>query len=329
MHCWTKSWLVLTALATVAWSTSEEVGRRVHDNRASFSGSEARAVEFLTREVPAWSKSNGCFSCHNNGDGARALYAATRKGYRIDADVLKETTRWVSHPDRWDENKGDPGFADKHLANIQFSASLSAAFEAGFITDRTPFEEATRRLVADQASDGAWHIEPSGAIGSPATYGTPLATYMALSTLRKSALGPAKNAVRRAELWLSQLKPDTTLARATILLTSKEGNAPISRLRLEECLKLIRAGQTRDGGWGPYKDSPPEPFDTAVVLLALSTMRGKPDLADRIASARRFLLAQQQEDGGWAATTRPAGGESYAQRISTTGWVTLALLETR
>src|SRR5262249_3941979 len=30
-------------------------------------GAEARAVDFLRREVPAWSRDNGCFSCHNNG----------------------------------------------------------------------------------------------------------------------------------------------------------------------------------------------------------------------------------------------------------------------
>ncbi|MEP7271259.1 MAG: hypothetical protein ABI882_07120 [Acidobacteriota bacterium] len=43
-------------------------------------GSESKAVAFLVREVPAWSKGNGCFSCHNNGDGARALYTASLKG---------------------------------------------------------------------------------------------------------------------------------------------------------------------------------------------------------------------------------------------------------
>ena len=44
---------------------------------------------------------------------------------------------------------------------------------------------------------------------------------------------------------------------------------------------------------------------------------------------RAYLLATQQEDGSWTETTRPAGATSYAQRISTTGWATLALLATR
>src|SRR5881394_3800249 len=99
---------------------------------------EAGAIQFLTREVPAWSRENGCFSCHNNGDGARALYAAVRKGYAVPTRVLADTTAWVAHPDRWEHNKGDPGFSDLRLANIQFAASLLAALEAGLATDRQP-----------------------------------------------------------------------------------------------------------------------------------------------------------------------------------------------
>ena len=37
---------------------------------------EDRAIAYLEDEVSAWSRSNGCYSCHNNGDGARALYEA-------------------------------------------------------------------------------------------------------------------------------------------------------------------------------------------------------------------------------------------------------------
>ncbi|MEX0713581.1 MAG: hypothetical protein WD278_14585 [Pirellulales bacterium] len=39
-------------------------------------------------------------------------------------------------------------------------------------------------------------------------------------------------------------------------------------------------------------------------------------------------MDQQLEDGSWPETTRPAGGQSYAQRISTTAWATIALLAT-
>src|SRR5688572_29153432 len=79
---------------------------------------EVKAVEFLKREVPAWSKNNGCFSCHNNGDAARALYRASQQEYRISVDVLADTTAWLAEPQLWDKNEGDPGSSDKRLANL-------------------------------------------------------------------------------------------------------------------------------------------------------------------------------------------------------------------
>lgn len=41
---------------------------------------------------------------------------------------------------------------------------------------------------------------------------------------------------------------------------------------------------------------------------------------------RKYLVAQQQADGSWNETTRPSGAVSYAERLSTVGWATQALL---
>jgi hypothetical protein len=322
---------------------------------------ETRAVEFLKREVPAWYRVNACFSCHNNGDAARALYAANHKGYHVPPSILADTSGWVSQPNRWDHNKGDPGFSDKRLANIQFASSLIAAFEAGHVKDRRPLQEAARKVAGDQGDDGAWHVEPGNAVGSPATYGTTLATYMALKTLKQANASETSEAVRKAETWLRREQPNNVLSAATLLLASaletdsalsarptSRGNRPSqigivegferatssipnvdSAYPVEKCLSLISRAQTQDGGWGPYGDSPPEPFDTAVVLLALRTLRHSLDIADMIQRGRLFLAAEQRADGSWPGTTRPPGGDSYAQCISTTGWATLALLATK
>src|SRR4030095_7454420 len=144
-------------------------------------------------------KENGCFSCHNNGDAARALYAASRKGYRVPADVLADTTEWVKQPSRGDANKGDPGFSDKKLADIQFAASLLAAFETGRVNDRQALDQAARKLAAGQSADGSWKIDAGNTLGSPATYGAHLAPYMALRTIKRAGLSETRNAVERAE----------------------------------------------------------------------------------------------------------------------------------
>ena len=93
------------------------------------------------------------------------------------------------------------------------------------------------------------------------------------------------------------------------------------------------------GGWGAYLTSVVEPFDTALVVLALQPLLARPELAAPaievgtltgvVRGGRGFLLEEQLGDGSWVETTRPAGQQSYAQYISTTGWATLALLATR
>src|SRR5262245_21997072 len=324
VRLWIKLLLILAVLTAIVCANNDGA-------RSSNTDTEARAVEFLIREVPAWSKANGCFSCHNNGDAARALYAASRKGYPVPAYVLADTTEWVKQPARWDENKGDPGFSDKRLADIQFAAALLAAFESGRVNDRISLEQAARKLAAGQSEDGSWKIDAGNALGSPVTYGAPLATYMALRTLKKAGLSETRTAVERAAAWLRQASPNNVLAAATLLLAlpgSDQSNRSV-RLKQDQCLKMIRVAQTSDGGWGPYADAPPEAFDTAIVLLALNQFRREPGVNDLIRRGRGFLTAQQNLDGSWPATTRPSGSDSYAQLMSTTGWVTLALLETR
>jgi hypothetical protein len=319
---WIKR-LSLLATLTIAVYAPNDGGLRFTAD------AESKAVAFLMREVPAWSKDNGCYSCHNNGDAARALYAATRKGYSVPPAVLADTNDWVRQPARWDNNKGDPGFSDKRLADIQFAASLVAAFDAGFVNNRLSLEHAARKLGADQSPDGSWKIDAGTTLGSPATYGTPLATYMALKTLKKANLTDTKDAIERAERWLNQATPNNVLTAAALTFAAAVGAGEAYRLQRTQCLKLLRTAQTSDGGWGPYPDSPPEAFDTAIVLLALNESRHETGVNELIRRGRNFLTAQQNSDGSWPATTRPPGGNSYAQMMSTTGWATLALLETR
>jgi len=291
---------------------------------------ERKGVAFLIQEVPAWRKDNGCFSCHNNGDAARALYLASTKGYRIPASALAETTEWITHPQQWDENKGDPGFSDKRLADVQFAASLMAANEAGLVTDTKSLELAAVRLVREQAADGSWPIGARDTLGSPATYGTPLATHFAVRVLKRVDSAETRSATVKAEKWLqTQVPVNTVLNAATLLLALQDIQGVDAETKRRQCLQFIHRAQTSDGAWGPYTDAPPEVFDTALVLLALAPLREKSDIAALIQSGRSYLAATQYDDGSWPETTRPSGGESYAQRLSTTGWAVQALLQTR
>lgn len=290
---------------------------------------EERAVAYLAREVPLWSRQNHCFSCHNNGDGARALYAARRLSYPLPEEALADTTRWLIRPSQWDHTRGDAGFSDQKLARIQFAASLTEAFAAGLVEDTKVLLEAAESLLPHQSADGSWAVDGKVAVGSPATYGSWLATYLARRTLERSGHARFQDAIARADHWFLEKPVSSQLDAAATVLALADRRSAKAESKLKDSLEMLVRGQTSEGGWGPYLNSPPEPFDTAVVLLAFGSLPPRSEIPARIERGRAYLARTQLPSGGWPETTRPPGAQSYAQHISTAGWATLALLETR
>lgn len=275
------------------------------------------AIDYLARETPRWEPENHCFSCHNNGDAARALLLAKTRGYDVPPSALEGTIEWLRKPEAWDESHGNPGFSDRKLARIQFSAALAEAVRDGAATERDHLARAAESLLALQAGDGSWKVDTGGVTGAPATYGSVLATYMARRTLETADRVRFEAAIANANHWLRATMPANVLDRAAILLALPDTAG--------KHLAPLLAAQNSDGGWGPQPHAPSEAFDTAVVLLALN---GIADAARNAAPARgrAFLEKFQLNDGSWPETTRPSGFVSYAERISTAGWAAYALL---
>lgn len=265
-------------------------------------GPEQRAVDYLAQEVPKWSRENHCYSCHNNGDAARALFAAARRGYTVPKPATADTLEWLSRPAKWSESHGAPGVTNVKLANIQFAVALLDAR----LRDRKPLAVAARAVAQLQDPDGSWKVDAGGIPGAPATYGVALATYMASRVVGAAGLDSAN---RRAMEWLRTASAGNTVDAAAIVLATPERR---------DAVEFLRRSQASDGGWG-------EVFDTAVAVLA-SHAAGEKGLAAR---GRASLLRMQQPAGGWPETTRPSGGVSYAEHISTTAWALYALLETQ
>ena len=188
---------------------------------------EARAVAFLSREVPRWSRENHCYSCHNNGDAARALYQASRAGIDVPPASLADTTRWLSRPAGWDHNGGDGPFSDKRLARIVFTTSLQTALATRWIEDRAPLVRAAELLALDQVADGSWPLEGEEGTGSPATYGRPLATLLARDSLASADNGRYRAAIDRANGWLSRQEL-LTIADASVCLLAGGKLPPVS-----------------------------------------------------------------------------------------------------
>ena len=299
---------------------------------------EQLAVAFLSSEVPRWPLENDCYSCHNNGDAARALYTAVGMAMPVEVEVLSGTTDWVQRPDAWDDNALGHAFSDQALARIQFAGALVTAIDAGLINDLRPLRAAADLIAGDQKEDGSWRLDSSGSIGSPATYGTALATWAALRALKRTGSSEVATVIGRAERWLREIEVKTVLDAAAVVLALGPASDPSASRQRTACVDIIVRGRAPSGGWGAYLTTSTESFDTAVVVLALVGLLEEPTLAapglDKaelerlVVGGRRFLLDEQLEDGSWIETTRPPGQQSYAQYISTTGWATLALLAT-
>ena len=330
---------VLLTVSTAGTIVLASLTLAAQSPKAVPAGPEARAVAFLVREVPRWKAENDCYSCHNNGDAARALIAAAARGHDV-GSALDDTLAWLREPGRWDRNKTTGGIDDKPLARVQFASALARAVAV----KRAAQDElgaAAAILLRDQKADGSWQLDTSQSIGSPTTYGTALATASArrvLAAVPSPVATEITAAAAKADGWLRAARVDSVIDAAAIVLGLGQARDAAAIAQRDRALTTLARGQSPAGGWGPYTTVAPEVFDSALVLLALADLRVadaptqsvfKPDaLTAAIDRGRAYLLAQQIADGSWPETTRPANQESYAQRISTTGWALLALLAT-
>lgn len=326
------TWKVLVALVATG---AAGFGSRHPQPSPRSATPEALAVAFLVREVPKWHQEHACHSCHNNGDAARALLAAARAGHDVNA-ALSETVAWLREPSRWEENSSTGGVDNKPLARLQFAGALASAVEHG-LASRAALAVAAGLVVKDQQADGSWRLDSAQSLGTPVTYGTALATRSARRILIGATEAHLQPAIARADAWLRAMEAASVLDAAAVTLGLELARDAAALTQRTWCLEILKRGQGPDGGWGPYVTSASEPFDTSITVLALTMVANEPALAQpvfteteinrAIGRGRAFLLARQQrDDGSWLETTRPANQESYAQRISTTGWATLALL---
>ena len=280
-----------------------------------------RAIAFLTTEVPAWSRDNHCFSCHNNGDAARALYRAKI----ADPAIMAETTRWLTHPEEWEGQGVEGPSNDKRLARLQFALGLATAIETGASNARTALNRAADRVAGELNPDGSWPTDDHGLVGSPATYGKRLATALAIHVLQID--DPVRHAklIVKAQSWIRSQPIQNVNEAAAVLLIEPMGREVTTQAG-HLAMTFLHKAQSKHGGWGPYPNAPTEPFDTAIACLALHPFKSRSEIAIALNRGRAALIALQNLDGSWPATTRPSGGDSYAQTVSTSGWALMALL---
>ena len=314
------------ATAIFWWSTWNSVHSQ---ETPSHSQPLVRAVTYLQGEVQRWPAQHHCYSCHNNGDGARALFATRTAGIRVPTQALDRTKHWLATPGNWKNNGGDQRFSDKRLAQFQFSLALAAAHRAGVVANPAALMQAARETANQQQTDGSWALDTGGIVASPITYGRHLGTALGKTLLQQVNPEVFASHITRANQWLRRSKPHSIPDLSGLMIGLQSAQDTAALKQLDRCQKLLRSAQGPAGGWGPFATRRAEPYDTAIALIALAQQQPNKPYQPLLQAGRSWLISKQLRDGSWVETTRPANSESYAHRISTTAWATLALIATQ
>ncbi len=287
---------------------------------------QARA--YIIQEANAWYPENNCYSCHNHGDAVRALLLNDPDGTQLQSPAWDPFWQWLADPKQWMSDAAPESRESPILVRIQFGALLAVAQQNQRISLSPNKQRRFIQTLSDLASsDGYWAVEPTSQIGSPVTYGNPLATAMALGVFRQFALpSQHQDVAQRAATWIIGQNPRATvdLAAGIRILNQLDDAANRHPQRSKWSSQLV-SQQQPDGGWGPYPRRASEVFDTAITLIALSEGAPHADLDPVLMRGQNYLRQRQEPEGGWPETTRPAGGNSYAQHISTSAWAFQAL----
>lgn len=313
--------LAITALLALAL----EGCRLTPRERPPLSASLRRAHDFLAEELARWRGEERCASCHHDGDAARVLWSsATGVESRRGAELATHGARLVDL-ELWRNPRADPRSGDERLALVQRAAALHAALAQGAELDPAAVEGTLEALRAEQEESGCWLGSGSTELGGPVTYGPFLATAVVLEVLGARGDLASARAVRRGRAWLASAAPRATIEHAAVawaLVAPRDGRERVAR---DGSVAALLARGASSGGFAPWQEGPSEVFDTALALIALEAQPAAPDLARISAAARGFLECEQEPDGGWPETTRPAGGTSRAHRVSTSAWAAQAL----
>lgn len=285
------------------------------------------ATEYLEKEVLLWQPENACFSCHNNGDATRVLLEISENTRQFEDSRWNGSIEWLDSPETWKKASSTEVELSPALAIIQFGNTMLAAQQNGLLpASDTRFRSAAILIIESQHTDGYWAIEPPGHLGSPGTYGNPLGTAMALKILSNSHLSKAKTTIQKSMEWITQMNPRSTIDLAAGIQILKNSETSERQALVAHWRRALIQRQNDNGSWGHYASRFGEAFDTAVALLTLAPfLSSHADYRRPLALGRLFLTNTQEPSGGWIETTRPSGGTSYAQHISTSAWALSAL----
>ena len=186
---------------------------------------------------------------------------------------MRSTTPWLGSPRLSDGTPPRRGGSEElPLARIQFAGALTSLVDAGRVKADT-LGRAAALLIVHQRDDGSWRLSESQIVGGATFYGTTLATAMARRSLARARTDAVQRPLAMASAWLRTIDTAAVLDASAVLLGLERDADATATAQRRRSLEVVKRGQGADGGWGPYVTSQPEPFDTALAVLALAGVR--------------------------------------------------------
>ncbi len=286
-----------------------------------------RAASFVATTTIAWDHENQCLACHVQAQGMLGLQSASTKT-SVDADAAEYLLAKTLRSQRPD---GSILTNNDHQPVYQ---TVYSTWALSFVPDRARTLPARARALEflwrnARAGDGNVHWFPSELARALIRDGETMSALVAVTAARFDAdtrALPQATAEHRAlaeqfrslapamaEFFIAHAYDDEpsvlSMAARMMGLTATLAmiDEPGARERVLTAMGLLdarlRALQKPDGGWGELATSPKsDPLITALVGIALDGRR-PPRNDPAILRTLDYLLAAQQSDGSWGATT--------------------------
>jgi len=311
------------------------------------SGSAKVAVTLALTRIEAgatnYPEHRQCFSCHHQAMAMLSLTAAHKRGFAINADLLKEVEAFSLKTFRGKESsiRRGQGVGGDSVGVVYVLHGLAAV---GRPYDKTS-AALVEYLLVKQRADGSWPIPAGG--DRPPTMGS-LFTNAGLAMLALKKHGPPKDAPGAAELqrridaaaerglgWLLANEPSSTEDRVFYLRGLVDGGADLAVI--ERAVEGLLHEQRPDGGWAQLPRMTSDAYATATALVAMR-YAGLEATHPAYRRGVKYLLDTQRDDGAWLVQTRSrplqvffdngdVGGKSQFISFAATSWAVLALLE--
>ena len=268
-----------------------------------------RGLDFLGSEASAWTTQNQCYGCHVQAVTVEAMAVGIHNQYRIrDSDRRTVLSGMI---DMKGGARSIGGLTHDSPSIAQSAKVLGASAFARW--DQWVSPELRDYLMAEAAAILARQT-PEGEITLPYTR-APVATDSTQGTAQ--AIITWKQAYERSadDRWLTAIHRGEGFLRG--IVAGWRGSQPPTQALDYAALGLLAAGvspsepvlvdlrtriagyHTQDGSWPAVAGDPGAPLYTGESLYTLR-MLGMTDRDDAIARGTKWLIAAQQQNGGWS-----------------------------